>query len=262
MAMRKNEQVTEIDVVRLQTGRASFYLLGQSPLIYNAPSEKARQGLLLPSGRKTTVEKQSSLKHDPEAEFRGALYTSSSGPTLLTFLAVAFKRGLASAALDMGGAKRTQVDRLVWATGERIPVWGIPRLRMDLVRQSDMNRTPDIRTRACLGEWACKIDLTFVQPTLNHTVVANLLAAAGLVRGVGDFRQEKGAGNFGQFVLVNHDDADWNRIVAEGGREAQVEAVRNPVCYDEETEKLYTWCQAETRRRGFGANGKRSEVTS
>jgi hypothetical protein len=251
MAAKKSAgPVTEIDIIKIQKGRATFYIRGTSPFIYNAMSNKVKGGLLSPH-KKSNAEKAATAKHDPPSEFRGTLYTAPTGPTLLVFPVVAFKRALASAALDSGSAKRTQVDRLVWAIGERVSMYGVPLLRMDVVRSADMNRTPDVRTRACLAEWACKIDLAFMMPAINHTVLANLLALAGDIRGVGDFRQEKGAGNFGQFQIVNDDDADWHRIVKEGGRAAQEAAVRNPVCYDGEAEALLSLWQEDTKRRGL-----------
>lgn len=222
MAAKKTQgpAPTEIEILKLNEGRATFYVRGKTGFIYNAMSEKARHELLYPR-KKTAAEKQATAKHDPIKEFRGSLYTSPSGPTLLTFLATAFKRALASTAIDLGGAKRTQVDRLVWVHSERIPIYGVPKLRMDIVRGADMNRTPDVRTRACLPEWACKLDLSFVQPAINHTMIANLLAGAGLIRGVGDFRQEKGAGNYGQFEsaqadLLRRRDREALHVVARG----------------------------------------------
>jgi hypothetical protein len=258
MAKKQEKQVptgeiisaAEVDILRVNKGRMTCYVRGVTPLIYNAMSEKARHELLYPSPKKTRSQKESTAKHNPPEEFRGSVYTSPTGPTRLAFPAVCFKRALASAALDLGSAKKAQIERLVWAVGEKIPIWGIPRLRMDVVRMADIKRTPDIRTRACLEEWACKIELAFVKPAINETVVANLLASAGLIRGVGDFRQEKGAGNYGQFELVNPDDPDWNRIVETCGRAEQEEALANPVCYDEESEKFYAWWHEEARRRG------------
>jgi len=249
MKKKPEAAVSEVEVLKLTTGRLTCYVRGITPLIYNAMSEKTRHSLLYPH-KKTSAEKNATAKHNPVAEFRGTMYTAPTGPTMLTFPAVAFKRALASVALDLGGAKKAQVERLVWAIGERVSIWGVPALRMDIVRSADMARTPDVRTRACLAEWACKIELAYVMPAINETMVVNLLAAAGLIRGIGDFRQEKGAGNYGQFELVNSDDADWKRIVAEGGRAAQVQAVAEPVCYDEESEKLFVWWNEEFVRRG------------
>ncbi len=250
----------EVDILKINEGRLTCYVCGSTPLIYNAMSNKTIGDLLYPRKR-TAAEKQSTAKHNPPEEFRNSVYKSATGPTRLVIPAVSFKRALASASLDIGGAKRTQVERLVWAIGERIPVWGVPRLRMDVVRMADMKRTPDIRTRACLSEWACKLDLAFVEPALNTTIIANLLSAAGMIRGVGDFRQERGAGNFGQFRLVNDDDADWHRIVEQGGREVQEEALANPVSYDEETDQFLVWWHEEVKRRGHTPKGFKNLVS-
>ena len=56
----------------------------------------------------------------------------------------------------------------------------------------------------------------------------------GLICGIGDFRQEKGAGNFGQFRVANEGDPQFARIKAEGGREAQDDALEAAEPYDEE----------------------------
>ena len=249
MASKKAPASTELDILRINQGRLTCYIRGTTPLIYNAMSEKVRRGLLLP--RKLTVaERAARPKHVPIDEYRSSVYTHRAPETLLAFPSVALKRALASAAIDIGGAKRTQVDRLVWAVGERVPIWGAPMLRMDVVRSADQNKTPDIRTRAILPEWACKLTLAFVKPTINETVVGNLLSAAGLIRGIGDFRQEKGAGNYGQFELVADDDPEWQRIAKEGGRQAQEAAIATPLCYDDETQGLYDWAVSEISRRG------------
>ena len=258
---KQSNSVTEIQVLPLTTGRMVCYIRGITPLIYNAMSSKARRSLLDPE-KKTQAVKAVTAKHNPLAEFRGSMYTSPTGPTLTTFPAVAFKRALASVATDLGGAKKAQVERLVWAIGTQIPVWGIPQLRMDVVRSADMNKTPDVRTRATLTEWACRIELAYVMPTINETTVANLLASAGLIRGIGDFRQEKGAGNYGQFELVAEDDADWKRIVKAGGRKEQQAAFDSPECYDGESESLFQWWQDEDKRRGRHTNGRDAEAAS
>jgi hypothetical protein len=72
-----------------------------------------------------------------------------------------------------------------------------------------------------------------------------------MVSGVGDWRQEKGSGNFGCFKLVGADDPDFVRITKKMGRKAQAEALANPEYYDAETEELLSWFDAETKRRGF-----------
>ena len=84
---------------------------------------------------------------------------------------------------------------------------------MSITRSADKNRTPDVRTRAILPEWACKLRIAYTKPILREQAIFNLLAAAGLQSGVGDWRQEKGSGSYGAFKLVNADDPDFLRNI-------------------------------------------------
>jgi hypothetical protein len=122
-----------------------------------------------------------------------------------------------------------------------------------------MNRTPDIRTRAILPRWACAIRINFVQPQLSERNVVHLLAAAGVLCGIGDFRQEKGAGSYGQFRIADGpDDPEFVEIVQSGGREAQDAALANPETYDNETASLYAWVTEEiAKRREAGVEASR-----
>jgi hypothetical protein len=70
--------------------------------------------------------------------------------------------------------------------------------------------------------------------------VGNLIAAAGLLIGIGDGRQGKGYFNFGQFEVVNRNDPKFLRIIKNGGIETQDEAIAAPEMYDDgETEQLW-----------------------
>lgn len=249
----KKAQETEIQVIEVNQGVMQFCVLGEMPMIISRMTEKARQELLLPKGKKTAAEKAANAKHDPLTEYRASPYTlpNDDAPTLLAQLAVCFKKAIAGAALDMPGANKSQIGRLCWVEGERIPVYGIPNLFMAVTRSADMNRTPDVRTRCIVPKWACTVTVKFAKPLLREQIIANLLATAGMTQGVGDWRPQKGSGTYGQFRLVSADDAEFNSIVKNGGRAAQIEAMDNPEPYDMETEELLTWYGVEARRRGF-----------
>jgi len=73
-------------------------------------------------------------------------------------------------------------------------------------------------------------------------------ANGGIIIGIGDFRQEKGKGNFGQFELST--EAECRSIIASGGMKEQDAAIKNPVCFDSDTEELLSWFHAEIERRG------------
>lgn len=252
MAKLKSTASEEIsEILKVSTGTFECCVVGTSPLILNRMSEKAKHELLLPRGRKNAVERATSLKHIPIDEYRASAYTlkDDSRPTYLAMLATSFKGALRSAALDMPGAKKAQIGRLTYIEGEYVGVYGVPKLFMSIVRSADMNKTPDVRTRAIVPQWACVVRVTFVQPLIRAQAVANLLAAAGITIGVGDGRPEKGAMSYGQFRLADKDDKEFKAILKTGGRAAQQEGLDRPVCYDDETTELLSWFEDELSRR-------------
>lgn len=253
MAAKKNTASPDTisDILTVSTGSIDCYIVGTTPIILNRMSEKAKHELLMPKGRKTQAERATSLKHIPLEEFRASAYTISDerSPTLLAHKATAFKKAICTAALDMPGAKKSQIGRLTFVAGEFVNIYGVPKLHMAITRSADMNKTPDVRTRATVPEWACVLRVSFVQPLIRAQAVVNLLAAAGITMGVGDWRQEKGSGSYGQFRIVDKDDPDFHRIVKAGSRAEQVAAMANPTCYDDETTELFSWFDDERKVR-------------
>ena len=248
----------EIVIHTVDTGTLEFCVLGTTPHICHRLSQKAWMELLAPHGRKNASEKESTLKHDPLKEFRDSPYrmADKKAPTVLAILPSMFKGAMETAALDVPGAKKAQIGRLVTVEWANQPLYGIPRVFMAIVRSSDINKTPDVRTRAILPEWACRLKVSFPRPILREQSLTNLLAAAGRYSGVGDWRQEKGSGSFGSFKLVSADDPDFKRIVATCGRKEQQEALDNPVAYNDETSEMLAWFNVELARRGFKVAGK------
>lgn len=255
MTTKKKATETEggaLQISPIKTGTIEVHIRGTAPLIFNALSEKTRHELLLPAGKRTsTAARAATLKHDPAEEYRNSVYRfrGDNHLTRLTFPAAGFKRAMANAALDIEGAKKAEVGRLLWID-EGVEIFGIPQLLMSVVRSSDIARTPDIRSRAILGQWACCLNVHFVMPKLTATAVVNLLMAAGLLSGIGDWRQQKGSANYGQFVPVPKDDQGYLAIVENDGRAAQDLALASPGFYDVETEQLYGWFSEEIKARG------------
>jgi hypothetical protein len=249
MAVAKPETL-QIDAMK--QGRATLRLIGQTGLYFNSMSVKAKRSLLLGGGKKTAAEKRE-LKHDPEQEFRDSVYLMQAGPTLLGFPAPGIKAAMAEAALETKSVTKSSANRLIFMPEYRVKVWGRPLLKMDVVRSADAARTPDIRTRAFLPNWCAEVSICFVTPTLSIHSVVSMLANAGAIIGIGDFRQGKGKGAFGTFS-VHGDDMDdetqaiWDQITAEG-REVQQAALDNPECADAETEALMQMLFDERQRR-------------
>lgn len=245
----KNETALQIDA--LKQGRVTLRLIGTTPFYFNAMSAKAKRTLLIGGGKKTAAEKRE-LKHDPEQEFRDSVYRLPSGPTLLGFPAPGVKGAMATAALETPGVTKTSVQRLIFLPQDKISVWGKPYLKCDVVRSADMNRTPDIRTRAFLPRWCAEVDIAFVTPTLSLHSVVSLLSNAGVVCGVGDFRQEKGKGSFGTFAVSGEDMGDWQGLwdeVTAEGRAVQEAALASPEYADQETADLMEMLDEERMKR-------------
>lgn len=250
MAVKKAEAGT-LQIDALKQGRVTLRMIGTTPLYFNAMSAKAKRTLLIGGGKKTAAEKKE-LKHDPEQEFRDSVYRQPSGPTLLGFPAPGVKGAMATAALETPGVTKTSVQRLIFLPQQRINIWGKPFLKMDVVRSADMNRTPDIRTRAFLPRWCAEVDIAFVTPTLSVHSVVSLLSNAGVIVGIGDFRQEKGRGSYGTFAVAGDDLGDWSDYWADvtaEGRAVQEAAMADPEFADEETADLIEMLQDERVKR-------------
>jgi len=248
---KKSEDTVEMPVVELQRREIAFYLLGTSPLIYNAVSLKSKHQLLIPPPKKTAADKVANLKHDPPQEFFYSTYRhrENDRPTRLFFPGGGFKAAMKQAALRMPGLKKTEIAQFTWVQERDVDIYGVPEIFLAQVRSADIARTPDIRTRAALKNWAAKLTVRYVIPQLNKNSVMNLVGAAGLLCGIGDGRQEKGYGN-GQWEVVNEDDERFLNIVNAGGREVQDRALQNPQPYDIESEELLSIFENEIAKRG------------
>jgi hypothetical protein len=252
-ASKSVNSAEEILIRPVETKALDVYIVGTTPLIMNRMSQKTWFELLAPKGKKSTAEKASSLKHDPLQEFRASPYIMQDprSAALLGVMCSGFKKAMGTAALRSPGVKKTEINQLVYVEGEFAEVFGIPKVFMAITRSADMSKTPDVRTRALLPEWACKLSVKFASPALRATSVANLLSTAGVLSGIGDWRQEKGSGSFGSFKLVERDDPDYLRIVKTQGRKAQQAAMDAPEAYNDETSEMLAWFDVEIKRRGF-----------
>jgi hypothetical protein len=257
----------EIVIKPLQLKGIKLRIIGTTPMIMNRMANKAMQELLV-GGRKKTKADRVEMKHHPMNEYRNSVermpgtrhlqdmpgtrhsQDTDGGPTL-ALKATAIKGAMCTAALETPGMTKTGAQRLLFMPAEYYPVWGTPRLRMDVVRSADINRTPDIRTRAEIEHWGTEIELQYIIPQLSMRSVVTLLCNAGLMVGVGDGRQEKGRLNRGLFRVLGEGekDAEWDDLVAHHGRQAQVQALREPAYATEETAELMEFFFAEEERR-------------
>lgn len=242
------EGVVEVPVVNLIEMR--LRIIGVTPMFMNRMSAKVKQGLLVGSKKKTAAERIN-IKHNPFQEFVDSAEIVNSGPTALGLLVTAVKASMCDAAIETAGLTKAGTQRLLFMPGDHAPLYGIPQLRMDVTRSADMSRTPDIRTRAFLPKWGSEISIRFVSPQLSAQSVVSLLSNAGVLIGVGDYRQQKGKGSYGTFRVIaeNDSDAEWEDLISNHGRDAQLKALHNPEPANPQTEELMRFWESENKRR-------------
>ena len=148
---------------------------------------------------------------------------------------MAIKSAMSTAALAVPGIQKTQVQRLVFMPTEYVPLFGIPKLRMDITRSADINRTPDVRTRAYFEEWATELEIHYSAPALSGQSIITLLHNAGIMCGIGDNRQEKGKGSYGTFRVLSGDE-ELPAHLLDG--DAQWDAIQSPAPANSETTEL------------------------
>ena len=244
--LKKDTKPITIPVVQREP--VQVFVIGTNGLIINRMSAKARHTLMLGGSRKTTAEK-AEIKHHPYDEFIDSMdFEEGFDPhSHVKFPAAAFKQAMGTAALYVEKITKTDVKRLVWLPRDFVPVYGIPKLRMDIVRNAGPGRTPDVRTRAYFKEWAVPLVMEFVRPQLSQTAIVTLLANAGRVAGVGDYRQEHGTGSFGTFRVLEGGMAAIPEHLLDA--KAQLKAIKTPQPANPETAALLAEYDAEHRRR-------------
>lgn len=253
MISKKKEENAEIIIKRPDKAYIDISIIGDTPMIFNAMSEKVKLGLLLGGTSKSRSERASTLRQNPLQEYRDSVYRFSGedSPTRLGMPGTAVKAMLMSATTDIPGVFKTTIGKHVWAEGEMIPVYGVPAMFMAVTRQAGPNKAPQMTTRALVKNWAMKLKIKYTRPLLTDTSVVNLLDTAGISIGLSDFRPEKGKGNYGQFhVATGSELKEVARLIKTGGKKAQDAALEKPGFHDVETEQLYLAYEDERKLMG------------
>jgi hypothetical protein len=250
MAPKRKKEEAQLEIQEIKIDEVTMNFLGTSPMIMNRFAAKAWRELLFPSIRQNRAGLEQSLKHDPPAEFRGALYVNRDlkEKTLIHVPSGAFHGALSAVALDIPGTAKAKIERLTKIVELQVNLYGTPEIYCAMVRNSDQNRTPDVRTRPIFPEWCGTITFRYIRGILTERTVVNLFGAAGKIVGIGDWRGQKG-GPFGAYDVVESNNADFKRIVKTQARTAQDKAFKSPGFFDENTEELLTWFSEEVARR-------------
>lgn len=209
----------------------SVWLVGDTPLITHAWSEKARREMLQKQVKATKGGKEA---RDPEADFVSSLYDMGDGGGF-GFPAMGFKNCILSSAHKDKGIARTSVMAGLWIDAEMVrtrpalagavcdmPLIRIhgtaPEMREDMVKiGSGLNKTANLSYRAQFTVWAMRVTGKFNSTILTPEALAFLIQEAGMASGLGEWRNEK-RGMFGAFHLADEtEEVAWDAYVNSGG---------------------------------------------
>jgi hypothetical protein len=173
-----------------------------APLIQNAFSQKSVEQMLAKHVGLTTTRE---FKR-PREILENACVRNVKGVTVMP--AMAFKLAmLTGSELVKEFEKKSKLMLSFYIKGHGIPIasvnaGGNPYTpRMDIVRNSGIQRKPDIRFRPQLDTWTAKLPIEYFPDLLTQSQVVDLVALAGQV-GVGEWRPQK-KGTFGTWRVTD-----------------------------------------------------------
>lgn len=214
MAVTKKENVG-IELPKLDIRLMEVAVVGDSPLIVHAWSEKAKKEMLDKQMKKAKSAKEAK---DPVADFEASMYRLADGG--YGFPSVAFKNAAVTAGTSVAGLTKIQARQAFHILGEDADIQGAfegSKSRVNLVRieggkpsmREDMVRvgmgTADLRYRPEFSEWHAKLLVRYNANVLSESQILNLLNVAGFAVGVGEWRPEKD-GQYGCFHVATEAD--------------------------------------------------------
>lgn len=207
----------------------TVWLVGDTPLIVHAWSEKARREML---SKQTKATKAGREIRDPEADFVSSLY--SMGEDGYGFPAMGVKNSILASAHKDKGIARSAVMGALWLDADMVrarpalagavcdmPLIKIhgtaPEMREDMVKiGAGLNKTANLAYRGQFTVWAMKISGRINTTTLTPEALAFLIQESGVACGLGEWRNER-KGMFGAFHLASADEEVAWDAYADGG---------------------------------------------
>lgn len=218
MAIKKNNtELLEIRPIEIQ--KVKLRIVGDTPLIMHAWSEKAKRMMLdaqmgLAKGKKKEpknpvedfIRSMYWLTDMPEEMTEEAFGEAISNGARFGFPVTAFKQAAISAAYRMGWAKdKVSLRGAFFIDGDENGMIEIhsdaPKMREDMVKVG--MGTADIRYRGEFANWYADMTISYnMNGNYSLENIMNIINAGGYICGVGEWRPEKD-GQYGQFHVAN-----------------------------------------------------------
>lgn len=213
--MVAKKQTTGIELPRLDIRLMEVTIIGDSPLIVHAWSEKAKREMLDKQMKRAKGAKEAK---DPVADFQSSLYHMSDGG--YGFPSVGFKSAAVTAITSVGGMTKVAARQAFHILGEDVDVAGAfdgtkarhnlvridggePAMREDTVRVG--MGTADLRYRGEFSDWSARLLVRYNANVLAEGQILNIINVAGFAVGVGEWRPERN-GSYGCFHVATEVD--------------------------------------------------------
>lgn len=197
--MSTKELKIQINPINIQS--MSVTIVGQTPLIFNKFSEKAKQMIK----DKVTKETKANIKKEPKNPqqlYEDSFYYTKDGE--VAFPALNIKQAIVSAARNVDGLPMTLLRGGVFVYGDQDGMIKVDyekkEMREDMVRVGTFKDAADIRFRGQVTGWSMTFMIKFNADLFTAGQVINLLNIAGFSGGIGEWRPEKN-GDFGTFSV-------------------------------------------------------------
>lgn len=207
----------------------SVWIIGDTPLITHAWSEKAKREML---AKQVKAPKAGKDARDPQTDFVNSLYEMGDGT--YGFPAMGVKNCILSAAHKDKGIAKTAVVSALWINAQMVRTrpalagaicdmpllriyGGDPEMREDMVKIGQgIKKIASLAYRGQFTVWAFKVTGRFNESVLNTEQLAFLIDECGLSCGLGEWRNER-HGMFGAFHRATAEEEDeWEAYVTGG----------------------------------------------
>src|SRR3990167_6797961 len=140
-------QQTLVEIPKLNKGLIHVRIIGDSPLITHAWSEKAIKMIEDKQGKRATAGR---AVRDPKGEYEASMYRTPDGSPGIKALAI--KDAAVTACTSISDIKKTTARQCFFIKGDILPIIGKPHMRTDMVRVG--MGAADVRYRAEFDPWA------------------------------------------------------------------------------------------------------------
>ena len=213
-AAAENPVEKEFKIRPTPVGQFRLWIVGTTPLICHAWSEKSRRTML---GAQQQAITGGPGVRDPQADFESSLYEMADG--VYGFPVTGLKKAILAPAHKNRGVARSSVSSSLWLNHELIRVRpalrgaicdlplvkviaGEPEMREDPVRVGvGLNKKATLAYRGQFWPWAMRIGGRYNTDALKMDSIMTLIHEGGMSVGIGEWRPERG-GIFGCFRLA------------------------------------------------------------